>query len=125
MRVLCAGAAWAIPRQAWNNFRMLTESNSHVSVCLDITEELPSEFALQRWLAEPIKAATISTSVFLTNKKGYPVLSRPHQDLVKRLFLVRAVGNRQQQSPPQQTRAACGHQLTFPALTHTRTLTRT
>ena len=58
---------------------MLTESNSHVSVCLDITEELPSEFALQRWLAEPIKAATISTSVFLTNKKGYPVLSRPHQ----------------------------------------------
>ena len=33
----------------------MTESNSHVSVCLEITEELPSEVALLRWLAEPIK----------------------------------------------------------------------
>ena len=33
-----------------------------------------------RWLGEPIKTLLFHTSVFLTNKKGYPVLSKAHQE---------------------------------------------
>jgi protein arginine N-methyltransferase 5 len=55
---------------------------------LDVTADIPSEEAILRWVAEPIKAITISTRLFLTNKKGYPVLSKPHQTLIRRLFKV-------------------------------------
>ena len=35
---------------------------------------------VKRWVGEPIKTAT---SLFLTNKKGYPVLAKQHQALVR------------------------------------------
>jgi protein arginine N-methyltransferase 5 len=41
---------------------------------------------MQRWLGEPVKAVLLPTHVFTTNKKGYPVLPRAHQDLLNILF---------------------------------------
>ncbi|KAH7294838.1 hypothetical protein KP509_27G021300 [Ceratopteris richardii] len=70
----------------WNVFRMLCEHHSHLSVVLDITASLPSAWAIQRWLGEPVKAAILHTSAFLTNKKGYPCLSKRHQNLISTLF---------------------------------------
>ncbi len=55
---------------------------------LEITQDLPSDAAIDRWIAEPVKAALLSTSVFVMNRKGYPVLPKSHQDVVKRLFRV-------------------------------------
>ena len=46
---------------------------------------------IDRWCGEPVKAVLINTSVFLSNKKGFPVLSRAHQNTVKKLFKVRGV----------------------------------
>jgi protein arginine N-methyltransferase 5 len=46
---------------------------------MEVGDRLPSEPELTRWLGEPIKTLLIPTSIFLTNKKGYPVLSRPYQ----------------------------------------------
>lgn len=45
--------------------------------------DLPSQLERERWLGEPVKCILISTSTFLTNKKGYPILSKPHQAFVK------------------------------------------
>ena len=72
----------------WNTFRTLCDSNKRISVALEITADLPSEDVLQRWLAEPVKAVIMSTSLFLTNKKGYPVLSKMHQSFLRSLFKV-------------------------------------
>ncbi|XP_052816495.1 protein arginine N-methyltransferase 5-like isoform X2 [Mya arenaria] len=70
----------------WNTFRTMCDSNKRISVALELTEDLPPYSSLQRWLAEPVKAVIISTSLFLTNKKGYPVLSKTHQGYLRSLF---------------------------------------
>uniref|UniRef100_A0A8C8SP82 Protein arginine N-methyltransferase 5 n=1 Tax=Pelusios castaneus TaxID=367368 RepID=A0A8C8SP82_9SAUR len=53
---------------------------------LEVGPDLPSSHVIDRWLGEPIKAAILPTSIFLTNKKGFPVLSKMHQRLVFRLL---------------------------------------
>lgn len=70
----------------WNMFLMLCEHHSHLSVALDITASLPSPASVKRWLGEPVKAAILHTSAFLTNKKGYPCLSKRHQNLLATFF---------------------------------------
>ncbi|KAH3824365.1 hypothetical protein DPMN_126200 [Dreissena polymorpha] len=66
----------------------MCDSSKRVSVALELSEDLPPYPVLQRWLAEPIKAVVVSTGLFLTNKKGYPVLSRSHQGFLRSLFKV-------------------------------------
>ena len=63
-------------------------AHTHRHAVLEISSELPSELHVQRWLAEPIRVIVLSTSCFLTNASGFPVLSRRHQDLVKKLYTV-------------------------------------
>lgn len=70
----------------WHTFRTLCEPNKKLGVVLELTADLPDEDVLERWLSEPIKALSLSTSLFLTNKKGYPVLSRAHQSYLRKLF---------------------------------------
>lgn len=55
-------------------------------VALEIGADLPSNHVIDRWLGEPIKAAILPTSIFLTNKKGFPVLSKVQQRLIFRLL---------------------------------------
>lgn len=55
---------------------------------IEIGADLPSDAVIDKWLGEPIKAAILPTSIFLTNKKGFPVLSKAHQQIVFRLFKV-------------------------------------
>lgn len=55
---------------------------------LELTENLPSEDALNRWLGEPIKAVIIPTSIFGTNKSGFPILNKAHQNFLNKLFKV-------------------------------------
>ncbi|KAL5020885.1 hypothetical protein ScPMuIL_000040 [Solemya velum] len=70
----------------WHTFRTLCDNNKRVGVALELSADLPSEDVLDRWLAEPIKAVVVPTSLFLTNKKGYPVLSKAHQAYVRKLL---------------------------------------
>nr|XP_006816923.1 PREDICTED: protein arginine N-methyltransferase 5-like [Saccoglossus kowalevskii] len=72
--------------QWWNTLRTSCDSHKKLSIALELSTDLPSKSAIDRWLGEPIKCAIIPTSVFLTNKKGYPVLSKAHQAIVVRLF---------------------------------------
>ena len=55
---------------------------------LELTADLPNEDALARWMGEPVKACVVPTSIFLTNKSGFPILSRQHQLFIARLFRV-------------------------------------
>lgn len=68
----------------WNKFRSLCNHHPRVGMALEITPDLPPQ--LERWRGEPVRVLYIPTSVFLTNKKGYPVLSRPHQQFVSKLL---------------------------------------
>ncbi|CAL1544868.1 unnamed protein product [Lymnaea stagnalis] len=74
----------------WNLFRSLCDSNKRLGVALELTADLPSNEVMERWLSEPVKAVIVSTSLFLTNHKGYPVLARPHQAFIKQMFKLEA-----------------------------------
>jgi len=58
-------------------------------IVLDITEDVPSEAELSKWMAEPLRAVILPVSIFMTNRKGYPVLSQSHQQLLRRVLRVR------------------------------------
>lgn len=73
----------------WNTFRSLCDWSKKLDVLLEVTADLPEDEMIQRWLAEPVKAVLVSTSLFLTNKKGYPVLSKAHQAVLRSFFKVR------------------------------------
>nr|XP_033781486.1 protein arginine N-methyltransferase 5 [Geotrypetes seraphini] len=70
----------------WHNFRTLCDYNKRVALAIEVSADLPSDAVIDRWLGEPIKAAVVPTSIFLTNKKGFPVLSKLHQCLIFRLL---------------------------------------
>ncbi|XP_024517472.1 protein arginine N-methyltransferase 5 isoform X2 [Selaginella moellendorffii] len=70
----------------WHMFRTLCEYHNQLGVALDITASLPPASAIKRWIGEPLKAAILHTSAFLTNKRGYPCLSKRHQSLITMLF---------------------------------------
>ncbi|KAJ1536308.1 Protein arginine N-methyltransferase 5, partial [Cladochytrium tenue] len=77
------GESW----RRWNTIRLLTDCNPNVGVALELPHELPpNDDALVQWVAEPVKLVVLSTAVFLANRKGFPVLSKKHQAIVRRLF---------------------------------------
>lgn len=63
---------------------MLCGSDKNVGILLEVTANLPTASELERWLGEPIRGILLPTSIFLTNKKGYPVLSQAHQIFLRK-----------------------------------------
>ncbi|XP_061695397.1 protein arginine N-methyltransferase 5 [Syngnathoides biaculeatus] len=74
----------------WHSLRTLCDYNKRVCLAIEIGADMPSETVIDKWLGEPIKAAILPTSIFLTNKKGFPVLSKAHQRIIVRLFKLEA-----------------------------------
>lgn len=72
------GSVW----QIWNTIQNLTNYNPRLSVALQIPKCLPSNELIRQWLAEPVRILLYSADVFLSNNKGYPVLSKAHQRLL-------------------------------------------
>jgi protein arginine N-methyltransferase 5 len=72
--------------QWWDRQRSACEHNSALGIILELTAEVPDEAVVARWLGEPVRALSISTDIFLTNKMGMPVLSRAHQQIMKRFM---------------------------------------
>ena len=70
----------------WNKFRSLCNQNNRLGVALKVTADLPETAIINQWLGEPIRAVLLPTSVFLSNKKGFPVLSHRHQALMMQFF---------------------------------------
>ena len=70
----------------WNTLASLCERHASIHVALELTGDLPSETAIRRWVSEPVKAVIVPTSIFITNSKGFPALTRAHQQLVADLY---------------------------------------
>lgn len=66
----------------WNSFRTYCGSDKKLRLAIDVSDNLPDENEISRWLGEPLICVFINTKTFLTNPKGFPVLSKRHQDLV-------------------------------------------
>ncbi|KAI4874778.1 hypothetical protein NFI96_031642, partial [Prochilodus magdalenae] len=74
----------------WHSFRTLCDYNKRICLAIEIGADMPSDTVIDKWLGEPIKAAILPTNIFLTNKKGFPVLSKAHQRIIFRLFKLEA-----------------------------------
>jgi len=72
--------------QWWHHVRALCGHSTKLGVLLVVPITLTDASAVDRWLGEPVKAVLLPTAAFLTNRKGFPVLSRPHQDLLAKVF---------------------------------------
>lgn len=66
--------------------RCLSWHSAKVGVVLDVPAVLPPKEEIVRWHGEPVKALMLPTSVFLVNKRGYPTLSKAHQDMLLTFF---------------------------------------
>ncbi|KAH8816337.1 PRMT5 arginine-N-methyltransferase-domain-containing protein [Xylogone sp. PMI_703] len=68
----------------WNLIRSVCKYNSRLSVALGLPRQLPTSALQSRWFAEPLRLLQFTTSTFLKNKGGHPVLSKAHQGLISR-----------------------------------------
>jgi len=74
----------------WNNLRMLCDHNARLQVAIELTADLPStDRELERWFAEPVRAVIVPADIFITNKQGFPVLSKRHKAFLLQMFKYR------------------------------------
>ena len=66
--------------------RFACNHSSKLGVVLEVGADLPEDGCLNRWWGEPLKAISLRTDSFLTNRKGYPALSKRHQDFLAKAF---------------------------------------
>ena len=57
-----------------------------VVVLLQLSETMPPDGEIERWLGEPVKALALPASIFIRNRKGFPVLPKAQQELVGRFL---------------------------------------
>ncbi|KAK3861183.1 hypothetical protein Pcinc_032814 [Petrolisthes cinctipes] len=69
----------------WNKFHSIANIQKKIGLMIEVSADLPDQSVVDRWLGEPIRCAVLPTSIWLTNKKGFPVLSRSHQLFVRSL----------------------------------------
>jgi len=78
------GSVW----QVWNTIQTLTNYHPRLSVALQIPKDLPPKYLIKQWFAEPVRILLCNAEVFLSNNKGYPVLSKAHQRLLNSFMRV-------------------------------------
>lgn len=66
----------------WNKFRCHTDFSTRIRLALTMTEDIPSDEEIKRWLGEPVECIIIPDYLFLKNSQNYPVLSRLHQNVL-------------------------------------------
>jgi protein arginine N-methyltransferase 5 len=66
----------------WNSIRTSVDYNPRLKISLALTKNGIPMAVVNRWFAEPISCVLISSSIFLINNKGYPVLSKPNQQVL-------------------------------------------
>ncbi len=72
--------------QWWHHVRALCGHSTKLGVLLVVPVTLTGASVVDRWLGEPVKAVLLPTAAFLTNRKGFPVLSRQHQELLAKVL---------------------------------------
>jgi protein arginine N-methyltransferase 5 len=72
--------------ECWHLLHTLCDYSSRVMLALEVTADLPDDARVQRWFAEPLAALILAKDLWLRNAKGYPVLSKRHQAVVRRML---------------------------------------
>lgn len=70
----------------WNTIRQLCGYNPNLSVALQVHKQAPKGYVLSRWFTEPVSMLIISSSTFVPNPKGFPVLPKAIQNLFFQFF---------------------------------------
>eukprot|EP01084_Bolivina_argentea_P162481 282759_1 len=70
----------------WKTLSRLLRDIKTVRPALVIEQNVPSKELVQQWFAEGVQIFFLSENVFLSNKKGFPVLSKAHQKLLHRFL---------------------------------------
>lgn len=76
--------------QWWNAFRCAANFEKKLSIALELSADLPDPEAIDRWLGEPVKCLIVPTHLFTTNKKGFPVLPKTHQMVIRQFLRQKA-----------------------------------
>ncbi|KAK3686770.1 hypothetical protein LTR37_019485 [Vermiconidia calcicola] len=74
---------------AWNTIRALCSYSHKLSIALELPRQLPSLSLQSRWYSEPVRLLLFPRTTFIRNAKGYPVLSKAHQQLLTRFARLR------------------------------------
>lgn len=80
----------------WNKLKSQLPTNFQIKVILKLDQESAlyyhsHEKHVKRWIAEPLKAVVLPTTLFVMNNENYPVLLKPLQELI-RMFLYYSIG---------------------------------
>lgn len=81
-----AAAPQVDPWETWHQIRSLCDYDPLLGCALEVGPQLPCHANVARWLGEPVKALLLPTSLFGSNKRGYPVLPKGHQELLALFF---------------------------------------
>ncbi|KAG7451125.1 PRMT5-domain-containing protein [Guyanagaster necrorhizus] len=86
--IYVSSADFCAPWQTWDSIRTLCEYHPRLSLALDLTPPLPTLLPpiTGAYAAEPISHIMISAHSFISNAKGYPVLPKTTQSLVRGLL---------------------------------------
>ncbi|PWN32597.1 PRMT5-domain-containing protein [Meira miltonrushii] len=76
--------------QAWHVIQSVCAFNARLGVAIDLSAPLPSPAILERWNAEPVSHIWLPARAFLSNAKGYPVLSKATQSFLRSIISVKA-----------------------------------
>ncbi|KAF1817199.1 Skb1 methyltransferase [Eremomyces bilateralis CBS 781.70] len=74
---------------AWNIIRTICQYHVRLTVGLSLPRQLPSVHVQTRWFSEPLRILLIPGNAFIHNRKGQPVLPKPHQSLISRYMRLR------------------------------------
>ncbi|DAA73013.1 TPA_exp: Uncharacterized protein A8136_4938 [Trichophyton benhamiae CBS 112371] len=69
---------------AWNIIRRVCKYHTRLTVALSLPRQLPPSTVQTRWLSEPVRILTLTSTSFVKNPKNYPVLSKAHQSYIFR-----------------------------------------
>ena len=72
------------PWARWNRLRQLCEHSPALFAALELGGDLPPDCEVARWDGESVKVLLVPTSIFVSNKKGFPVLTKRHQAVIRR-----------------------------------------
>lgn len=68
--------------EVWNTIRTICHYPSNLSIALQLPASVPPSHVISRWFAEPVSMIIVSSRVFISNAKGYPVLTKTLQELL-------------------------------------------
>lgn len=70
----------------WNKLRTCANFCGKMKLVLEISNQIPDEEHIKRWIGEPIEGLEIPTHLFIRNKNNYPVLPKNIQHILSRFL---------------------------------------